>query len=49
MIPAGWAKVYIYDHPGARAAFYEAAALSARLHHRGVYAVFGGDFHHPAR
>ncbi|HMJ34801.1 MAG TPA: thermonuclease family protein [Baekduia sp.] len=49
MIRAGWAKVYIYDHPGLRVVTYQAAALSARTNRRGVYAACDGDFHRPAR
>jgi micrococcal nuclease len=45
MIRAGWAKVYVYDRPGLRVVAYQAAAVSARVHHRGVYALCGGDFH----
>jgi micrococcal nuclease len=48
MIRSGWAKVYIYDHPGLRVLSYQAAAASARAHHRGVYASCGGDFHRAA-
>jgi micrococcal nuclease len=48
MIGTGWAKVYVYDRPGLRVLAYQAAAVSARVHHRGVYAACGGDFHRAA-
>jgi micrococcal nuclease len=48
MIRAGWAKVYIYDHPGLRVLSYQTAALSARAHDCGIYASCGGDFHRAA-
>jgi micrococcal nuclease len=48
MIRAGWAKVYIYDHPGVRVVGYEAAAVRARASHAGVYSACGGDFHRAA-
>jgi micrococcal nuclease len=49
MIRAGWAEVYTYDQPGLRVVACQAAALSARTHHRGVYAACGGDFHRAAQ
>jgi micrococcal nuclease len=49
MIRAGWATVYIYDHPGLRFVTYQAAALWARTHRRGVYAACGGEFHRAAQ
>jgi hypothetical protein len=49
MIRAGWAKIYIYEHPGLGVVTYQAAALSARTDHRGVYATCGGNFHRAAQ
>jgi micrococcal nuclease len=45
LLRSGWGAVYVYDRPFRRVVRYRAAALDARLHHRGLWQSCGGDPH----